>query len=58
MLSKFEYNGDLNPKFNAGSFTLQIEYIKAYDGKAKPQCIFVSEKTLNHLDILAEGDVT
>ena len=42
MLSKFEYDGELNPKFEAGSFTLQIEYIKAYGGQAKPQFIQIS----------------
>ena len=42
MLSKFEYDGGLNPKFEAGSFGLQIEYIKAYGGEAKPQFIQVS----------------
>jgi len=42
MLSKFEYDGELNPKFEAGSFTLQVEYIKAYGGKAKPQLVQVS----------------
>jgi hypothetical protein len=30
MLSKFEYDGQLNPKFDAGFFTLEIEYIKAF----------------------------
>ena len=42
MLSKFEYDGELNPKFEAGSFKLEVEYIKAYGGKAKPQFIQVS----------------
>ncbi|MGD1918405.1 MAG: CIA30 family protein [Pleurocapsa sp.] len=42
MLSKFEYDGKLNPKFEAGSFTLQVESIKAYGGKAKPQFIQIS----------------
>ncbi len=42
MLSKFEYDGELNPKFEAGSFQLKIEYIKAYGGKAKPQLVQVS----------------
>lgn len=42
MLSKFEYDGELNPKFEAGSFTLQVEYIKVYGGKTKPQFIQVS----------------
>ncbi|WP_019502184.1 CIA30 family protein [Pseudanabaena sp. PCC 6802] len=30
MLSKFEYDGDLNPKFRAGLFELQVQSIKAY----------------------------
>jgi Complex I intermediate-associated protein 30 (CIA30) len=30
MLSKFEYDGALNPKFNSGSFELQVQSIKAY----------------------------
>ena len=42
MLSKFEYDGELNPKFEAGSFTLQVESIAAYGGKATPQFIQVS----------------
>ena len=42
MLSKFEYDGDLNPKFEAGSFQLEVEYIKAYGGRAKPQFIHIS----------------
>ena len=42
MLSKFEYDGELNPKFEAGSFKLEIEYIKAYGGKPKPQIVQVS----------------
>lgn len=42
MLSKFEYDGELNPKFEAGNFGLAVEYIKAYGGKAKPQFVMVS----------------
>jgi uncharacterized protein YbjT (DUF2867 family) len=42
MLSKFEYDGALNPKFTPGSFSLQVEWIKAYDGKTLPQFILVS----------------
>jgi uncharacterized protein YbjT (DUF2867 family) len=42
MLSKFEYDGQLNPKFEPGSFGLEIEYIKAYGGKAKPQFVMIS----------------
>lgn len=42
MLSKFEYDGELNPKFETGSFQLEVEYIKAYGGKAKPQFVHLS----------------
>lgn len=42
MLSKFEYDGDLNPKFDAGIFQLQIESIKAYGGKVLPRFVMVS----------------
>lgn len=42
MLSKFEYDGELNPKFEAGSFKLEVEYIKAYGGHAKPQLVQIS----------------
>nr|WP_263858133.1 CIA30 family protein [Waterburya agarophytonicola] len=42
MLSKFEYDGELNPNFEAGSFAIEIEQIKAYGGKVKPQFIQVS----------------
>ncbi|MDJ0736044.1 MAG: CIA30 family protein [Nostocaceae cyanobacterium] len=41
MLSKFEYDGELNPKFSPGSFSLQIESIKAYGGFL-PQFVLVS----------------
>ncbi len=30
MLSKFEYDGELNPKFSPGGFALQVESIKGY----------------------------
>ena len=42
MLSKFEYDGGLNPKFEAGSFGIEIEYIKAYSTQPKPQFILIS----------------
>ncbi|MEM7553712.1 MAG: CIA30 family protein [Cyanobacteria bacterium P01_A01_bin.84] len=41
MLSKFEYDGELNPNFSPGSFCLQVESIKAYGGKL-PQFVLVS----------------
>ncbi|MDB9346054.1 CIA30 family protein [Nodularia spumigena CS-586/05] len=42
MLSKFEYDGALNPKFSPGNFALQIESIKAYGGESFPQFVLVS----------------
>jgi len=41
MLSKFEYDGELNPQFYPGGFALQVESISAY-GSATPQFILVS----------------
>ena len=41
MLSKFEYNGELNPQFSPGGFALQVESISTY-GSARPQFILVS----------------
>lgn len=42
MLSKFEYDGELNPRFSPGSFTLQVESMKAYGGANLPQFVLVS----------------
>ncbi|BAY63397.1 NADH:ubiquinone oxidoreductase complex I intermediate-associated protein 30 [Calothrix brevissima NIES-22] len=42
MLSKFEYDGALNPHFSPGGFTLQVESIKAYGGTTLPKFILVS----------------
>ncbi len=42
MLSKFEYDGALNPKFVPGSFQLQLESIKAYGGPKLTQFVLVS----------------
>ena len=42
MLSKFEYDGELNAKFSAGAFSLEVETIKAYGGKKLPQFVLVS----------------
>ncbi len=36
MLSKFEYDGELNPKFKPGLFQLEVEAIKAYGSKKLP----------------------
>ncbi len=42
MLSKFEYDGELNPKFSSGSFALEVESIKAYGGANLPQFVLIS----------------
>jgi hypothetical protein len=42
MLSKFEYDGALNPRFTPGSFALQVESIKAERQEKLPQFVLVS----------------
>ncbi len=42
MLSKFEYDGELNPNFSPGGFALQVEAIKAYGSEILPQFVLVS----------------
>lgn len=42
MLSKFEYDGVLNPQFNSGGFQLEIESIQAYGGESLSQFVLVS----------------
>ncbi|NES83192.1 MAG: NAD(P)H-binding protein [Moorea sp. SIO2B7] len=42
MLSKFEYDGELNPKFEPGLFGLEVENIKAYGKKQTPQFVMIS----------------
>eukprot|EP01023_Acetabularia_acetabulum_P013528 TRINITY_DN1650_c0_g1_i1.p1 TRINITY_DN1650_c0_g1~~TRINITY_DN1650_c0_g1_i1.p1 ORF type:complete len:587 (-),score=114.44 TRINITY_DN1650_c0_g1_i1:693-2453(-) len=43
MLSKFEYDGDLNPNFKEGPFSLPIQYVRTYSNKpATPKYVLVS----------------
>lgn len=42
MLSKFEYDGGVNPQFTPGYFELQLESIKAYGSQPTSKLIFVS----------------
>ncbi|WP_341736854.1 CIA30 family protein [Microcoleus sp. CAWBG640] len=42
MLSKFEYDGALNPKFTPGGFQLQLESVKAYSQQELPRFVMVS----------------
>lgn len=51
MLSKFEYDGQLNPYFAPGHFNLQVEYIKAY-GVSFPQFILVSPSVISRPNLL------
>ncbi|MEB3337391.1 MAG: CIA30 family protein [Leptolyngbyaceae bacterium] len=52
MLSKFEYDGALNPKFAPGFFQLQVESIQAYRGTPLPQLILISNPGVNRSLIL------
>jgi Complex I intermediate-associated protein 30 (CIA30) len=45
MLSKFEYDGALNPHFSPGLFQIQVESIRAY-GEGMPTLILVNEAPL------------
>jgi Complex I intermediate-associated protein 30 (CIA30) len=42
MLSKFEYDGSLNPLFRPGEFELELCSIGAYGGKTLPQIVVVA----------------
>jgi hypothetical protein len=41
MLSKFEYDGDLNPRFQPGSFALEVESIRAYGRDNLPRWVWL-----------------
>jgi uncharacterized protein YbjT (DUF2867 family) len=41
MLSKFEYDKALNPRFTPGLFSLQVESISAYGGQIMPQLVII-----------------
>jgi Complex I intermediate-associated protein 30 (CIA30)/NAD(P)H-binding len=41
MLSKFEYDRALNPRFTPGLFSLQVASISAYEGKTMPQLVVI-----------------
>ena len=49
MLSKFEYDGALNPKFEAGHFAIEVDYIKAYSTQSKSQFILISSANASDL---------
>ncbi|MBW4472640.1 MAG: CIA30 family protein [Stenomitos rutilans HA7619-LM2] len=50
MLSKFEYDGGLNPHFIAGAFDLELQSISAYGGATLPQFVLVSSAGTTRYD--------
>ena len=46
MLSKFEYDKALNPRFSPGLFSLQVEEISAYGGQVTPQLVSINSLPL------------
>ncbi len=55
MLSKFEYDGGLNPYFSPGLFVLEIETIKVYGRQQKPQFILIGD---NYQETLSNSGVS
>jgi uncharacterized protein YbjT (DUF2867 family) len=47
MLSKFEYDKALNPRFTPGLFSLQVESISAYGGQNLPQLVIIDSIPLS-----------
>lgn len=47
MLSKFEYDNRLNPQFQPGLFSLQMESIAVYGGRITPQLVFVDSQPID-----------
>lgn len=50
MLSKFEYDGKLNPNFTPGCFQIQVKYIQAYGGTKLPHFIHISSAGVTRPD--------
>lgn len=51
MLSKFEYDGNLNPNFRLGKFSLPIAYIKTYlPEPVNPRLVLLSAAGLTRVD--------
>ncbi len=47
MLSKFEYDQALNPRFTPGLFSLQVASISAYGGQIMPQLVIINSLPLS-----------
>ena len=59
MLSKFEYDRDLNPRFRPGPFSLELGTISAYGCKTTPQICLVSRQPVAQLEgLLRDAGVT
>lgn len=58
MLSKFEYDGDLNPNFSPGPFELRIESINAYKRNAedvvRPKIVYIGSAGVTR--VLRKGE--
>jgi hypothetical protein len=50
MLSKFEYDGALNPHFSPGTFQLQVKFIKTFRAADLPQFVLVSPAEAPHAE--------
>ncbi|MBW4694739.1 MAG: CIA30 family protein [Lyngbya sp. HA4199-MV5] len=50
MLSKFEYDGNLNPHFTPGAFALELQSISAYGRQTLPQFVLVSSAGVTRYD--------
>jgi len=50
MLSKFEYDGALNPHFSPGTFQLLVKFIKTYRTPELPQFVLVSAGETPHAE--------
>ena len=57
MLSKFEYNGELNPNFSPGTFSLKIETLGAYGGCGKSPKVALIGGTQEQRDYLQASGV-
>jgi uncharacterized protein YbjT (DUF2867 family) len=57
MLSKFEYDKALNPRFTPGLFSLQLESILAYGGAVTPQLVAIDSHPVSS-DLVANMEMT
>ncbi|NEQ43768.1 MAG: CIA30 family protein [Leptolyngbya sp. SIOISBB] len=61
MLSKFEYDGDKNPHFHPGSFSLDVRSLSVYRGAATPKLVAIADspqQATTYADMLASSGVS